>query len=132
VILKLELWRFKRLGEASGSRGGTFFGGHKMSSKATILIVFAWVMEVVGITTGMVNSTYTTFGDDLPNTLAGYIPAVPMVALAVAELGRVPLASAIYQKHKLIQGIAISASWPWVMSPWRTGRSASIASSIFG
>ncbi len=30
-----------------------------------------------------------------------------MVALAVAELGRVPLASAIFNKHKLIQGIAV-------------------------
>src|SRR5262249_28425178 len=32
---------------------------------------------------------------------------VPMVALAVAELGRVPLASAIFDKHKLMQGIAM-------------------------
>jgi hypothetical protein len=79
----------------------------KMSNKATILIVFAWVMEFVGVTTGMVNSTYTTFGDNLPKTLPEYIPAVPMVALAVAELGRVPLASVIYHKHKLMQGIAI-------------------------
>src|SRR5262249_4220321 len=42
-----------------------------------------------------------------PNTLSGYIPAVPMVAVAVAELGRVPLASAIYTKHRLIQCVAI-------------------------
>jgi hypothetical protein len=56
-----------------------------MSNKATILIVFAWVMEIVGVTTGVVNSTYTTFGDDLPKTLPEYIPAVPMVALAVAD-----------------------------------------------
>ena len=61
----------------------------------------------MGITTGMVNSTYTSFGDDLPSILAGYIPAVPMVALAVAEAGRVPLASVIYHKHKFIQLIAI-------------------------
>ena len=78
-----------------------------MIGKATILIVFAWAMEVVGVAGGVVNSTYTTFGDNLPNTFAGYIPAVPMVALAVAELGRVPLASAVFNKHKLIQGIAI-------------------------
>jgi hypothetical protein len=44
---------------------------------------------------------------NLPNTFAGYIPAVPMIALAVAEFGRVPLASVIFQKHKLIQGVAI-------------------------
>jgi hypothetical protein len=30
-----------------------------------------------------------------------------MVALAVAELGRVPLASVIYHKHKLMQGVAL-------------------------
>jgi autotransporter passenger strand-loop-strand repeat protein len=30
------------------------------------------------------------FGDELPGDLAGYIPALPMVALAAAELGRVP------------------------------------------
>jgi hypothetical protein len=30
-----------------------------------------------------------------------------MVALAVAELGRVPLASVVYDKHKFMQGIAI-------------------------
>jgi hypothetical protein len=78
-----------------------------MSSKATILIVFAWVMEIVGVTTGMLNSLYTTFGGELPSTLPGYIPAVPMVALAVAETGRVPLASVIYDKHKFMQGIAI-------------------------
>jgi hypothetical protein len=78
-----------------------------MTNKAKILIVFAWVMEVVGITTGMVNSAYTSFGDDLPLTLAGYIPAVPMVALAVAEAGRVPLASVIYHKHKFMQLVAI-------------------------
>jgi hypothetical protein len=78
-----------------------------MIGKGTILIVFAWAMEAVGVTGGIVNSTYTVFGDNPPNTLAGYIPAVPMVALAVAELGRVPLASAIFNKHKLMQGIAI-------------------------
>jgi hypothetical protein len=78
-----------------------------MSSKGTVLIAFAWVMEIVGVTTGMVNSTYVTFGGELPTKLAEYIPAVPMVALAAAEAGRVPLASVIYSKHKLMQGIAI-------------------------
>jgi hypothetical protein len=78
-----------------------------MIGKGTILIVFAWAMEAVGVTGGIINSTYTTFGEDLPNTLPGYLPAVPMVALAVAEFGRVPLASVIFHKHKLMQGIAI-------------------------
>ena len=78
-----------------------------MNSKGAILIVFAWMMEAVGVTGGIINSTYTTFGENLPNSVAGYLPAVPMVALAVAELGRVPLASVIFHKHKLMQGIAI-------------------------
>jgi hypothetical protein len=78
-----------------------------MNSKGAILIVFAWVMEAVGVTGGIINSTYTTFGENLPNSFAGYLPAVPMVALAVAEFGRVPLASVIFHKHKLMQAIAI-------------------------
>jgi len=71
-----------------------------------MLIVFAWTMEVVGILCGIINSTYTTFGEHLPNTLIGYIPALPMLALAVAELGRVPLASVVFNKHKFMQGVA--------------------------
>jgi hypothetical protein len=83
-----------------------FLGG-KMSNKATILILFAWVMELVGVSTGVPNALYTTFGGELPNTIPGYIPAVPMIALAVAELGRVPLASVIYEKHKFMQLVAV-------------------------
>src|SRR4051794_7136444 len=78
-----------------------------MSKNGTILIIFAWAMEIVGVAGGVINSAYTTFGPDLPDTLAGYLPAVPMIALPVAELGRVPLASVLYHKHKLMQGIAI-------------------------
>jgi hypothetical protein len=78
-----------------------------MSKNGAILIIFAWAMEIVGVSGGIINSTYTTFGEDLPHTFVGYIPAVPMVALAVAELGRVPLSSVIFHKHKLTQGVAI-------------------------
>jgi hypothetical protein len=78
-----------------------------MNKTGILLIAFAWAMEIVGVSAGMINSTYTTFGEDLPRTFTGYIPAVPMVALAVAELGRVPLSSAIFHKHKLTQGLAI-------------------------
>jgi hypothetical protein len=78
-----------------------------MSKNGTILIIFAWAMEIVGVTGGIINSTYTTFGEHLPLTFAEYVPAVPMVALAVAELGRVPLSSVIFHKHKLMQGVAI-------------------------
>ena len=78
-----------------------------MSNKGTILIRFAWAMEIVGVAGGVINSTYTTFGENLPSTPIGYLPAVPMIALAVAEIGRVPLASVFFHKHKLMQGIAI-------------------------
>ena len=40
-----------------------------MNGKGTMLIVFAWLMENVGVTGGIVNSTYTTFGENLANTL---------------------------------------------------------------
>jgi hypothetical protein len=78
-----------------------------MTKSGPILITFAWAMEIVGVTGGALNSIYTTFGDDLPTSLAGYIPAVPMIALAAAEFGRVPLASVIYDKHEVIQGVAV-------------------------
>jgi hypothetical protein len=78
-----------------------------MTKSGPILIIFAWGMELIGVTGGALNSTYTTFGDDLPVTLAGYIPAVPMVALAAAEFGRVPLASAVYDKHRIMQAVAV-------------------------
>jgi hypothetical protein len=77
-----------------------------MSKNGIILIAFAWAMEIVGVGCGLINSTYTTFGEELPNSVWGWVPVVPMVALAVAELGRVPLASVLYCKHKFIQGIA--------------------------
>jgi hypothetical protein len=77
-----------------------------MAKSGPILIIFAWTMEIIGVTGGAINSMYTTFGDDLPTSVAGYIPAVPMVALAAAELGRVPLASVIYDKHRFMQVVA--------------------------
>src|SRR5262249_38393486 len=78
-----------------------------MSHKGWILIVFAWAMEIVGVSAGVVNSTYTTFGDDLQHSIWGYVPALPMVALAVAELGRVPLASVLFYRHKPTQMVAL-------------------------
>jgi hypothetical protein len=78
-----------------------------MSKNGLILIAFAWAMEIVGVAGGVINSTYITFPEELPKSLPEYLPAVPLVALAVAELGRVPLASVLYYKHKLMQGVAI-------------------------
>jgi hypothetical protein len=78
-----------------------------MSKKGLILIGFAWVMEIVGVCAGVINSTYTTFGDDLPHSIWGYVPALPMVALAVAEFGRVPLASVIFHRRTVTQFTAV-------------------------
>ena len=76
-------------------------------SKGKVLIGFAWLMEIVGVFGGVINSAYTTFGDDLPHSIVGYVPVVPMFALAVAELGRVPLTSVLFYKHKVMQCVAI-------------------------
>jgi hypothetical protein len=78
-----------------------------MSNHGKALLVFAWTMEIIGVTGGALNSGYTTFGDKLPETLLGYLPAIPMAALAMAEMGRVPLASVVYHKHKMIQCMAV-------------------------
>ena len=78
-----------------------------MNETGKQLILFAWAIEGVGVLGGMLNSAYTTFGNELPTTLSGWIPAIPMVAVSVAEFGRVPLASVVYHRHKLIQGVAI-------------------------
>jgi hypothetical protein len=78
-----------------------------MTKSGPILIIFAWAMEIIGVTGGAINSAYITFGGDLPTSLAGYVPAVPMVALAAAELGRVPLASVVYDKHRVMQAVAV-------------------------
>ena len=71
------------------------------------LIIFAWGIEIVGVTGGALNSAYTTFGDQLPSSLPAYFPVVPMIAVAIAEIGRVPLASVLYHKNRLIKGLAI-------------------------
>jgi hypothetical protein len=92
-----------------------------MSKHGTILIIFAWAMEIVGVTTGAINSIYSTFGDNLPNTVWGYVPAVPMAALAMAEVGRVPLASTIFHKPKSTKKI----SWRFVTPVASLGVSAS-------
>jgi hypothetical protein len=78
-----------------------------MSNHSKTLIIFAWAMEIAGVFSGAINSSYTTFGEKFPDTALGYLPVTPMVALAVAEFGRVPLASVVYHKHRLIQVVAI-------------------------
>ena len=77
-----------------------------MSKNGTILIAFAWAMEIVGVAGGVINSLYTTYGTDMPGSVMEFLPAVPLIALPMAELGRVPLASVIYYKHKFMQCVA--------------------------
>ncbi len=74
-----------------------------------LLIIYAWVMEIVGVGCGVLNAGYTTFGDKVPETIWGYVGATPMVVLAVAELGRVPIASAFYRRGKVIRCLCLLA-----------------------
>ncbi len=76
--------------------------------RGVLLLTYVWAIEITGVFLGIVNSAYTTFGDNMPTTLVGWVPAVPMVTLAVAELGRVPLASAIYAKTRIMQCLAFA------------------------
>ena len=78
-----------------------------MRTKGLILISFAWAMEIVGVAGGMVNSTYTTWGEHPPQTLWAWLPAIPMLVLAVAELGRVPLASVLFHRSRVMQAVAL-------------------------
>jgi hypothetical protein len=73
-----------------------------------ILLTFAWGIELIGVVGGMVNSVYTTFPDKLPETWWAWLPAVPMLMLAMAELGRVPLASVLFHRHRVMQVVALS------------------------
>jgi hypothetical protein len=66
-------------------------------------------MEIVGVGCGILNAGYTTFGDKFPDTIWGYIGAIPMVVLAVAELGRIPLASAFFRRGKVIRCLCLLA-----------------------
>jgi hypothetical protein len=74
-----------------------------------LLIIYAWSMEVVGVSCGVLNAGYTTFGDKFPDTIGEYIGAFPMIVLAVAELGRVPLASAFFRRGKIVQCVCLLA-----------------------
>jgi hypothetical protein len=74
-----------------------------------LLITYAWAIEIVGVGCGVFNAGYTTFGDKYPDTIWGYIGALPMVVLAVAELGRIPLASAFYRRGKRIGCLCLVA-----------------------
>src|ERR1700730_4962769 len=88
------------------------------------LIIYAWAIEIVGVSCGVLNSTYTTFGQNLPNSVWEYVPALPMAVVALAELGRVPLASAFFSKNrptKVLAILAISALSCLAIENWTFG-----------
>jgi hypothetical protein len=77
--------------------------------KGLILITFAWAVEVIGVTAGLVNAVYTTYpSGKLPESWWLWLAILPMGMLALAELGRVPLASVLFHRHRIIQAVAIS------------------------
>jgi hypothetical protein len=96
-----------RLGRADNLKSLIQFEDLNVSSHGKTLITFAWTIEIVGAICGVINSLYTTFGEHLPTTLIGYVPAVPMFTLAMAELGRVPLTSVFSKKHRVTQGVIL-------------------------
>jgi hypothetical protein len=64
-------------------------------------------MEVPGVACGVLSTRCTTFGDNPPGAVWGYVVAVPTIVLALAELGRVPLASAFFGRD-----VTIRCVWP--------------------
>lgn len=70
------------------------------ASPTSPLLLFAWLLEAVGVACGIVNAAYTTFHDNFPVTLVGWLPALPLVVLASAELLRIPLAQAFQRKRR--------------------------------
>jgi hypothetical protein len=79
--------------------------------KGLILIIFAWTIEVFAVLAGMVTAFVTNF----PSVLDGefteskwrLLILPPMVMVALAELGRIPLTSVLYERHKRIQIVAL-------------------------
>ena len=80
----------------------------KMLKKGLILITFAWAVEVVGVVAGFVTAIVTTYPDgNLPTSLWPWLMVLPMGMIAVAELGRIPLISVLFHRHKGMQAIAL-------------------------
>jgi hypothetical protein len=77
--------------------------------KGLILIAFAWTVEVVGVAAGFINAIVTTYPDgNLPATLWPWLLVMPMGMIAVAELGRIPLTSLLFRRHKTVQVVALA------------------------
>jgi hypothetical protein len=75
--------------------------------KGLILITFAWAVEIVGVVAGFVTAIVTTYPDGkLPTSLWPWLMVLPMGMIAVAELGRIPLTSVLFHRHKVTQALA--------------------------
>jgi hypothetical protein len=79
--------------------------------KSRILITFAWTVEAFGVLAGLVTAMVTTF----PAFLEGefneskwkLLIAIPMAMVAVAELGRIPMTSMLFQRRPVMQIITV-------------------------
>jgi hypothetical protein len=75
--------------------------------KGLILIIFAWVVECIAVVAGFVTAIVTTFPDgELPESKWKWLWVLPMGMIAVAELGRIPLTSVLFYRHKVMQAVA--------------------------
>src|SRR6202008_3541017 len=76
--------------------------------KGFILIGFAWAVECVAVVAGFVTAIVTTFPDgELPESKWKWLWGLPLGMFAVAELGRIPLTSVLFYRHKVMQAIAL-------------------------
>ncbi|MGV7212520.1 hypothetical protein [Bradyrhizobium sp. UFLA05-112] len=78
-----------------------------LGRKGLILITFAWAVEIVGVLTGFTTAVVTTYPNgELPTSLWSWLMVLPMAMVAIAELGRVPLTSVLFHRHKVMQVLA--------------------------
>jgi hypothetical protein len=69
---------------------------------------FAWAVEIVGVVAGFVTAVVTTYPDgNLPSSLWTWLMVLPMGMIALAELGRIPLISALFHRLRVMQAIAL-------------------------
>jgi hypothetical protein len=76
--------------------------------KGMILITFAWTVEAIGVLAGFVTAVITTYPSGvIPPGIWPWLVALPMGMIAVAELGRIPLTSVLFSRHKVMQVVAL-------------------------
>jgi hypothetical protein len=76
--------------------------------KGLILIIFAWGVECIAVVAGFVTAIVTTFPEgELPESKWKWLWVLPMGMIGVAELGRIPLTSVLFYRHKVMQTIAL-------------------------